>query len=1054
MNNFQVYKSSAGSGKTYTLMLIYLSLVLKEPEKFRNILAITFTNKAANEIKQRITANLKLVSEIDENNIPVRHNHLIENLIAKTGLKIEILKQNATRALTLILHNYSDFAVSTIDSFIHKIIRAFAFDLKLSMSFEVEMDDRLLTEKAVDNLISLAGSDNELTEILVNFIQQKAEEDESWQIENLLIDFAKNLFREDAIEYLPLIQHMKSDEVSKFSQAIRRYINNYEKTLKELGKEAMDLITRNELDESLFIGKSKGIYNFFKKYSLGKDLKKSASDTIKNNVDQNSWLSPDGKKSPLQHTLLSIVPHLSEIFRKIDDFKAINDEKVMILEMVKQQLYPMAVLTEIRNQMEAIKKEENILPIAEFNRIVSEVVSNEPVPFIYERIGEKFRHYMIDEFQDTSVLQWLNLMPLVENSLAQGGLNMIVGDGKQAIYRFRNGDVDQFVRLPEIHNPTENPIIHGRSLILKREFSPNELKSNFRSKFEVVEFNNRFFNYIAPLFLGDKAIVYGDGDQIPQPGNTGGFVQVEFAEDESEIVTDYYTRRTFELITELCEKGYQPGDIAILCRSNNESSQIAVYLNDQGIKVVSSDSLLLKNAQEIVFLIAWFSILTNEDDQISKAIILNYLIENHILNSSSKAEALAGIKKPGFFQQNIRQAVPEFSVQKLRNKSLFDQTEELIRAFGLSDRSPLYIRFFLDEVLKFTSSGPTGIPAFLEYWQQNSSKLSVILPASREAVQVMTIHKAKGLEFPVVIYPFAKQTLNNKAEQVWAPFEDDILPDLKIAYVKLTKNLENTRYGELYAEMVDKKKLDLLNMVYVAFTRASERLYVLSGKPKVNSDTLNSVTDMLIYFLKSAKITEDGKSIYQFGTGSPPQRKSEPDSVEKVTVGFQSWPWHERLIFASRAPRHWQGNAPKTTQMAGNVIHQVLCDIKTADDIEKASLQLLNSGIVSSDEAEAISRRLTNLISHPGVSRFFLPGLKVINEAEILGSNGKSYRPDRIVFRDDSTDVIDYKTGKPSEIYSGQVRHYAGLLADMGYPKVRGWLIYLDEPVQVVEVQN
>ncbi|MBW6490249.1 MAG: UvrD-helicase domain-containing protein [Lentimicrobium sp.] len=1053
MKNFQVYKSSAGSGKTYTLMLIYLSLVLKEPDKFRNILAITFTNKAANEIKQRITANLKLVSEMDENNIPEKHKNLIEKLIENTGQNIEILKQNATRALTLILHNYSDFAVSTIDSFIHKIIRAFAFDLKLSMSFEVEMDDRLLLEKAVDNLIALAGSDNELTEVLVNFIQQKAEEDESWQIENLLTDFAKNLFREDAIAYLPLIQNIKSAEVSKFSLAIRKFVRNYEASLTAMGKEAMDLINRNELDESLFIGKSRGIVNFFRNYSLGKDLKKSPSDTIKKNVDQNSWLSPDGKKSPFQNTLLSIAPQLTEIFRKVENFKAINDEKVIVLEMVRQQLYPMSVLTEIRNQMEAIKKEENILPIAEFNRIVSEVVSNEPVPFIYERIGEKFRHYMIDEFQDTSVLQWLNLMPLVENSLSQGGLNMLVGDGKQAIYRFRNGDVDQFVRLPEVHNPSNNRILHERSLILQREFDPKYLGSNFRSKIEVVEFNNRFFNFIAPLFLGDQSIVYENGDQVPQPNNRGGFVQVEFPEDESENVADFYTRRTFELISDLCEKGYQPGDIAILCRSNNESSQIAVYLNDQGINVVSSDSLLLKNAQEIVFLIAWFTILTNEDDQISKAIIINYLIENHILSVDSKAEALSGIKKPGFFQQCIRQAVPGFSVQRLRNKALFDQTEELIRAFGLMQRSPLYIRFFLDEVLNFTSKGTSGVAAFLEFWEQNSNKLSVILPASRDSVQVMTIHKAKGLEFPVVIFPFAKQTISSKAEQVWALFDDDILPDLKIAYIKLSKNLEKTRYEELYTEVVDKKKLDLLNMVYVAFTRASERLFILSGKPKGKNDTINSVTDMLVAFLNSAGVYTDGKTVYNFGNEKMPGRKTEVDSNEKTAVTFKSWPWHERLIFASRAPRHWQANAPKTAQIDGNIIHRVLSDIRAEEDIEQAVQKLLNSGIVNYNKVDEITQRLKNLVQNPNVSRFFLPGLKVANEVEILISSGKSYRPDRIVFNDDSTEVIDYKTGRQNEHHITQVRHYSGLLTEMGYPKVSGWLIYLDEPVQVVEVQ-
>ena len=1053
MNNFLVYKSSAGSGKTYTLMLIYLTIILKEPARYRNILAITFTNKAANEIKQRIVASLKLVAEIDESNIPAKHSHLIAALIKGTGLEFKEIRKNANQALTLILHNYSDFAVSTIDSFVHKVIRAFAFDLKLSMSFEVEMDSQLLLSLAVEDILAAAGSDNELTEILVNFIQQKTEEDESWQIDRLLIDFAKNLFREDALEYLPLIQNMNASKVSEISQSIRKFVKNYESSLISLGKEAMNLINQQGLDDSLFIGKSKGIYGFFKNYSLGNKLKTPPSPTVIKNVEADSWLSPDGKKSPLKDNLLSITAQLTDIFRKIENQQVLHNERATILEMVRQQLYPMSVLSEVKNRLDLIKKERNILPIAEFNRIVGTIVSEEPVPFIYERIGEKFRHYMIDEFQDTSVLQWLNLMPLIENSLSLGGVNMIVGDGKQAIYRFRNGDVDQFARLPEVNNPGQNQIIAQRALALQRDFKAENLTSNFRSRLEVVDFNNRFFSFVAPLYLGDKQAVYEGVEQIFDPKNSGGLVQVEFHDEENGKVSDAHIARVYDLVVSLCDEGYKPGDIAILCRANIESSQIAVNLFEHGIKVVSSDSLLLKNSHEVVFLMSWFALLSNENDEISRACITDYLVDNQIYKTDSKARLLNDIKSIDVFYKILKESAPEFSPSKLSDKSLFDLTEELIRSFGLHQRSPLYVQFFLDEVLKFSSSGQGGIAGFIDYWESQSDKLSVVMSESSDAVKVMTIHKSKGLEFPVVIYPFAKQQIGNRPSQAWAPLDDDAVPELKLAYLKLTKELEGTRYNDLYEEERDKKKLDLLNMVYVAFTRASERLYILSGTPSKNQGDMTSVTDMLVGFLTASGVYSEGNLTYTFGEKPVIKERKTSEELSAIPVKFQTFPWHERLIFASRAPQHWQASSPRTSQISGNILHLALSGIIVSEDIEKSVEGLINSGLITSAVAPEILEKLRNLLEHPEVRPFFTSKAKVVNEAEILTNGGKSYRPDRILLDDSHTDVIDYKAGKPLEYHKDQVKHYAGLLTKMGYPEVKSWLIYLEEPFEVIEVQ-
>lgn len=1052
MKNFLVYKSSAGSGKTYTLMLVYLKIVLKEPHRFRNILAITFTNKAANEIKQRVLGYLRLVAAADEDNLPDKDENLINTLKEGTGLSVAELKKNADQALTLILHNYSDFAVSTIDSFVHKVIRAFAFDLKLSLSFEVEMDSKMLLSLAVEDMLRSAGSDKELTEILVNFIQQKAEEDESWQIDRLLTKFAANLFNEQAAPYLPLIEKMDIHQLNKTGATISKITNGFEDDITSLGKEAMDLIHSNGLDYNLFIGKSTGIYNYFRKLSLGQDLIKPPSDAVINKVEDDNWLSGDGKKSPLKDALLSITTALTEIFNKIQDHLDKNVGRYIILEMIRQQLYPMSVLVEMKSRLEVIKKERNILPIAEFNRIISTIVSEEPVPFIYERIGEKFRHYMIDEFQDTSVLQWLNLMPLLENSLSLGGKNMIVGDGKQAIYRFRNGDVDQFVRLPVINNPADSLIIAQREAALKRDYLYDNLGSNYRSAHEVVDFNNRFFSFAAPVYLGEEDKVYSEVSQVPQSGKTGGKVTLEFEKEDEKNITENHINRTHELVTELFAEGYQYGDITILCRTNAQASEIAVYLNAQGIQVVSSESLLLKNATEIVFLVAWFSLLANADDDISRIIIANYLFDHNLLHLEQKASFFKESKDPATFTKLIEQSAPGFSMNALRDKSLFDLTETLIRTFRLHKRTPLYVQFFLDEVLKFTTAGSGGIPAFLEYWESKKDKLSVVLPTRSDAVQVMTIHKSKGLEFPVVIFPFATQKIPSRSSEAWVPFEDEALPELKTAYIKLSKTLENTKYAPYYEEEQGKRKLDLLNMVYVAFTRPSERLYVLSGKPSEKESATLSLTDLLVNFLKFKEAFTDEKTVYTFGNGTLVKGNKEKTESQSMSIGFSTWPWQERLLFASRAPQHWHTEALQTHQVAGNILHQALAGITVAEDAEKSVTGMVNSGLIASAEADNLFQQLQLILAHPEVKPFFEPGLSIINEKEILTKGGKSYRPDRVVLRVDRTEVIDYKSGKPMQHHAEQVQHYAQLLSKMGYPDVKSRLIYLEEPVRVIEV--
>lgn len=1054
MNNFLVYRSSAGSGKTYTLMRVYLSIVLKDPHRYRNILAITFTNKAANEIKQRILSSLKAISGLEAGRIPQKLEHLVISLMDDTGLQPEELKDRAGRVLTMILHNYGDFSVSTIDSFVHRIIRAFSFDLKLSMNFEVEMDTGMLLELAVEDMLAAAGTESNLTEILVNFIRERAEEDESWQIDRTLLEFSKNLFREDAVRLLPDSGSIDAAQVKHYAGAIRRVINEYQETLTAFGKQAMSLIAGHGLGADLFYQKSRGIYGFFDKLAKG-NFDAEINSFVRKTIENNEWLSSEGKKSSEGASVTAISETLKSIFCQVEDKINKDEGRIILLKMVLRQLYPMSVLSELRSRIEKVKNERNVLPIAEFNRIVADIVMEEPVPFIYERIGERYRYFMIDEFQDTSVLQWMNLMPLIENSLSQDGLNMIVGDGKQAIYRFRNGDVDQFVRLPGVDNPQNSPVVAQRAEVLRREYKPAKLAGNFRSRCEIVEFNNRFFNHLAPLYLDENKSVYHEGEQEYDPNNRGGKVRIEFYDGDDQLYNDHTINRVFELIQSLCGEGYKPGDIAVLCRSNKESSGIAVFLNSRGIKVVSADSLLLKNSAEVNFLVNWLELLNDPGREINRIAIIEYLWDNHLLGMETRAEVFLDALGHQSFLSLLERSGRRFDVANFRDLSLFDKVEEIIRIFDLQERSPLYLQFFLDEVLGYSSTRSGGIPGFLEYWSAQRDKLSVVLPAGDDAVQVMTIHKSKGLEFPVVIFPFAGKSAGGRNKSVvWVPFSDAAIPELKSACLKLESRLEKTPYASLYTREEDKKRLDLLNLVYVAFTRPSERLYVLSGKLSDKPDKIGSVTDMLAGFLDYSGDLKAGELIYSFGDGARIGGRTADNTSPGLAAEFHTYPWAERLVFAARAPFHWNAGEPSSVQMAGNLLHYALSLVHDYRDKDDVIAKLVDNGMVDTASAEKIGALMERVFGHPQARHFFDGDGVVFAEAEILTPEGKSYRPDRVIIHRDRTDVVDFKSGRREEYHDSQVRNYASLLSDMGYPEPVAWLLYLNEDIDVIRIDR
>jgi ATP-dependent exoDNAse (exonuclease V) beta subunit len=1058
--SFTVYKSSAGSGKTYTLVREYLKLVIPDPGKFHHILAITFTNKAAAEMKERILRSLRECADSLDFPDSKTVKFLLPELVKETGLSTEAISLNAGTVLKNILHDYSDFGISTIDSFVHRIIRTFAFDLHLPVSFEVEMDTKALIVKVVDILISKVGGDEKLTQFLVNFIQSKTSEEKSWNIERDLASVASFLIKEDGQPFIEKLKVLSLDDIEEINNQLKKIIREFEKSVTVAAEKAGNLIRSKGLDHSAFYHGNNGISKYFENIENGRFEKLKPNSFVATTINEDKWYG--GKISPAEKNAIDeIKPELYEFYELISTLIASGYPEYIIVEEIRKNIYPIAVLNEIEKIMADYKSENDLVLISEFNKRIANIVRNEPVPFIYERLGEKYNHFLIDEFQDTSVMQWQNLIPLIENSLSTGNFNMVVGDGKQAIYRFRSGEVEQFTSLPKIFARPENEIHFQREKILERNYNPKVLENNYRSKPEIVEFNNDFFTKISARLPERFAGIYKDVVQIPDKKSKGGYIQIVFPEPDTTEQTfeEFNLKEIFRTLDELKSTGFRYNDIAILCRNNDNAGLIASELLKQNINVISSESLMLSNSPDVKFLISTLKSLINPADKVAQAAMVTYLWhKGHFGVDLDKLLDIFGISSSdkendhnGFFTVLSNY---NFKVEPagLINLSPYDLAEELIRIFALNKTADPYIQFFLDAILKASKDNQFEFSDLPDWWEEQKEKLSIVVPAGTNAVQIMTIHKAKGLEFPVVIYPFASEKLRRTKDKLWIDLDNTKIPKLKTALVNTTSALDETDFSGLYHEEMEKSLLDLVNLLYVVMTRPTERLYIMASRPAQKSDTTESVPGFFKFYLQSLQLWDDNRYEYSFGSKAHRENKDDKLSEPFLLKNVISESWKHRLLLSLQAPKNWDVENPDLEKSRGQLMHLILSAIHTAAEIEEVLDGFLADGIISKEEKTALEAEISKMLANPAISPYFREGLDVKTEAEILLSNGDVFRPDKIIFEGKAVTVIDFKTGKKSEKHKEQVRNYVRLINDMGYEPVKGILLYINEPEPVVEI--
>jgi ATP-dependent exoDNAse (exonuclease V) beta subunit len=859
----RIYKSSAGSGKTFTLVKEYLRIALSgDDKKYKHILAITFTNKAANEMKSRI------LSALEELAAGAGDSAMARELLPILNVTPEILTERAAFLLQDVLHHYSNLSVSTIDSFVHRLIRSFAYDLHISSSFEIEMDSGMLLSMAVEKLLDSAKEDetSQVTKALIDFAENNLNEGKGWGVEYALINFARELFNEDSYKYIEQLATIEMDDFIKARDSLYAIKAAFEAKVKAPAAMAFDFIVATGLDESHFFQTRSSIYKYFLNISTDPaGAKLEPNSYVTKTIAEDKWTS--GKISDSdKRKVLSVRTRLTELYNDIQAVRQEGEATYLLVKLLVKNIYAFMLLTEIKRMLDEYKKENNVLHISEFQQRISHIVREQDAPVIYERIGDWYDCILIDEFQDTSVLQWRNLLPLIENSQMKVEDSLIVGDGKQAIYRFRGGEVEQFAALPEVYRSEDDFMLQAREVaIMNYGTEQLALVKNFRSRREIIDFNNSFYDIAAaqPEFAHQH--IYQGHAQQQGRESTGGYVSIDFLEATEEVpYIETLCYHVEALVHNVRDKGYAWSDIAVLTRTNDIGSDIASYLLQQGIPVVSSESLLIGRSHEVRAIVSFLHYMADKDNLIRRAEVLYYCAPQQVSGYGDVSHArLRG--DYASFEKYISEltAVP-FSSDEIVQNRLPELIQSLIRRFDFLNKDDSFIQFFMDEVLEYSVKNGNRINEFLDWWEVNKSKKSIIYPESMDAVRILTIHRAKGLQYPVVIIPDADFKLRNTKKFLWAEMEKDFLGNVSVFPLPVQADLESTEFAHLYQKEMADSLLDMVNLLYVATTRPEERLYIISEKPATEPEKLNSITALLIRFLRASGIW-NGLMPYEFG---------------------------------------------------------------------------------------------------------------------------------------------------------------------------------------------
>ncbi|WP_430932731.1 UvrD-helicase domain-containing protein [Saccharicrinis sp. 156] len=1084
MSKLKIYKASAGSGKTFTLTKEFLFLLFKNPTNYIHTLAVTFTNKATGEMKSRILEKLYEISAS-------KTDDYVSDLIVEFKLSDKQVRHRAKVLLSYLLHDFSFFSVSTIDSFFQKIIRSFAREAGLESGFKIELNTPKILQKAVDHLLMKVDlpENSHLKDWLVQFAEQKLNQGKSWNLGNDLHKLGSEIFNElfqlESRDIFNVISN--KEQMQDYLNRIQAIINGFESKIKTLGEEGSTAIKRSGLNYDLFTGKSRTPVKYFEKLKI-LDKLEPGSTLLKIIDEPEKWGRKDNPPAVNQQ-ISELYPLLNMLVKKAVDLMEREYENYVTAKVISQNYFALGIIADISNEVQAICRDENMFLIADSSHFLNKIIDQNDTPFIYEKIGTRFQNFMIDEFQDTSKLQWLNFKPLVDNSLSSGETSLIVGDVKQSIYRWRNSDWNLLAGKVE-HDFKQ----HGSEGLT--------LNKNWRSLSNIVGFNNALFvsgagyiqndfNRLFSDFIKDEETIsefgskisraYADAFQeLPEKQEPDqGHIKSKFLAPDKELSYDErMLAEMVENIETLVEKGYQYSDFCILVRKKGEGETVANALlsgaySEEGrvIPVISNESLFLSGSSAVNFMMAQIKFLQNPNNLILKA---EMVLSRAILERKEKTGTVE-VGKHFDFDEEIGFAKKEFDwINELltqRQKPLLELVELLAHKLPgeIKEKQGVFIQALINCTNQFIKDHYPDLTAFIDWWDDKGIREAVAVPDDQDAIKIMTIHKSKGLEFKVVIVPYCNWKLDSeiKSNIIWcrpnkAPFDQ-----IKLLPVTYTSQLRNTIFKEEYFQERLYQYVDSLNLLYVALTRCCEVLVTFGNTPSKNSKgELKSVSDLMYYAINHHQMTEkngyidlagswDGENGL-FSYGKIPEQvlndKKEQEILSETLKPFSNKLLSdENIAIKTDSDGYFSSDGGQSKVNYGKVMHEAFEFIQTIDDIDIALTRMIFEGKISKSDKEILKEQIAELVSKPDTKEWFNPEHRAKAENAILTKNG-TYRPDRVVFLNNEVHIIDYKFGDIEEPkYEKQVSQYIRHVKKMGHPNVKGfiWYVSLDKIVPV-----
>jgi len=1044
MNSYIVINASAGSGKTYSLVKNILKICLKNsnPEIIENVLAVTFTNKAAGEMKERILVWLEKFSL--DNYAKNLELILIQNDLKGEGVNISIeeLHQRAKRLFYYVLHNYSVMNICTIDSFNSKLIRSFAYELGFSQNFELNIDPNPTIIKAIDKTLEKIGEDKQLSEAFMDYVLYSLyNEDRKLNLSKILFESAKK-FNSD-IHYFALKKNKDFDWVSYKNERdrLRNEINQLEKESKEMAISSIELIKSRNLEIDDFSGgKSNSIAVFFKKYI--EKCKPALPDSEEKALEKFEKLNSSKAKNRSED-IFEILPKLLENRQKII-YNYINIEKN---KKIHANLLPLRINKEIQDQVKLIQKEDEILILSEFNVLIYEFIRKQSSSFINEKIGENYKYYFFDEFQDTSFLQWENFVPLRDSIFSQKNTNFtIVGDPKQSIYSFRGGDAKLML-----------------DIINKKEISPKyadvqNLEHNFRSSKNIVEFNNLLYKYISKDLKEDYKDIFGKYSHQISKSKNAGRVKIHLLENENtEIFFDDVSQKMIEDIKESMNNGFLFSDIAILCRKKSEiikfsqllsKTQIDYLGKKTFIKTISDDGLSLNLSSCVNAIIECISWIVFPENEKHLAMSLYYLDQYGRIKINDFADEITNLLKDKDVKIIIKNIENKYGIKFFLNRNNlnnFNFIENVLQEFCIEEKETDYLLNFLDLAYDFYKTSNLSLRNFIDFWREIGCNTSIQASENIDAIRLTTIHKSKGLEFPIVFIPIKNSGKDTKDEEFsdWYEVSDSVKNSLKsvnISNFKKEFEAYDNEIREFNEKNFYKNKINRLCTQYVATTRPVEQMFLYLQKPKKTN--YQEIYDFIMLNNRSSENSFDFFSVNEKDLLKQ-NKKNNKNVIKSIKLtSIKNVLKKENDIWSKTNKNN--DHCQNENLRLGILTHEILEKTITEKDFPKILKHYTLSGKISKDESDKIESKLKNLFKNH--SEYFNGKYEISNEREILfniNNENKLIRIDRLLKSTNGWIILDFKTGIEREEHKNQIETYKMALENIGEKVWKAEVLYI-----------